>query len=254
MTRLSNGLLLAALLALGISTPARAQAFRWPENPKNLKVLPDSVRGLRLGAVMRGFAIGLGVRCEFCHVGEGDLATFDFAADDKPAKQKARVMIEMVQAINGRHLGALEPLGVSPDHRVEVTCETCHRGISRPVPLDALLLATIDSAGADAGLAQYGTLRERYYGSAAYDFSRGVLTSVGDQLVERSRFADAVTILKLELETNGEDVRTLVTLGSAEVQAGNRAAGLEHLQRALTIAPAGSKPFVQRQIDRITKP
>jgi hypothetical protein len=197
---------------------------------------------------------GLGVRCEFCHVGEGDLATFDFAADDKPTKRKARLMLEMVLAINGTHLSGLEQLGVSPEQRVTVTCETCHRGISRPLPLRAVLLATVDSAGADAGVAHYGVLRERYYGSSAYDFSRGVLASVADRLIERSKFADAVTILKLELETNGEDVRTLVTLGSAEVQAGDRAAGLEHLQRALTIAPAGSKPFVQGQIDRLTKP
>ncbi len=42
--------------------------------------------------VMRGFAMGLGVRCEHCHVGEPGqpLGSFDFVSDEKPTKEKAR--------------------------------------------------------------------------------------------------------------------------------------------------------------------
>jgi len=253
MARLASGLF--GILALtSTATGAAAQGFRWPDRPKNLKVLPDSVRGQRLGQVMRGFAGALGVRCEYCHVGEGNLSDFDFESDEKPAKEKARLMLEMVQAINGTHLSKLAALGVPADQRVAVTCETCHRGVPRPVPLRALLLATIDSAGVDAAAARYGELRKEYYGSAAYDFSRGTLTAVAERLIGQEKFADAVTIMRLELQQTGEDVRTLMTLGSAQVQAGDREAGQQTLERALAIAPENAKPFVQRQIDRILRP
>ncbi len=54
----------------------------------------------------------LGVRCEHCHVGEGnDLSKFDFASDARPAKAVARKMILMLRAINGPLLeGAKTPL------------------------------------------------------------------------------------------------------------------------------------------------
>lgn len=253
MTRLAGGLL--AIIALTLTaTGAAAQSFRWPDNPKNLKVLPDSIRGQRLGQVMRGFSGALGVRCEFCHVGEGDLSNFDFESDEKPAKHKARVMLEMVQAINGSHLSRLAALGASAGQAVAVTCETCHRGVSRPVPLRALLLDTIDSAGVDAAVARYGELRKEYFGSAAYDFSRGTLTAVAERLIGQESYPAAVTIMRLELEQTGEDMRTLLTLGTAEVRAGQRDAGRKTLERALALAPENAKPFVQRQIDRILQP
>ena len=55
--------------------------------------------------VMRGFTRALGVRCQHCHVGEGnDLSKFDFASDAKPQKEIARKMMLMATDINGKHL------------------------------------------------------------------------------------------------------------------------------------------------------
>ena len=116
---------------------------------------------------MRGFTGALGVRCDHCHVGQGDLANFDFASDDKPAKQKARVMLKMLQAINGTHLAELG------EKRMMVTCTTCHRGLARPVPIEDVLEAAVDSAGVDAAAAKYDELRKHYYGASAYNFARG---------------------------------------------------------------------------------
>ncbi len=141
--------LLLALVGAAIGD-ARAQGFRWPENPENpenLQVLPDSIRGDRLGEVMKGFAFALGVRCSHCHVGEGgDLSEYDFAADDKETKRIARVMLEMVEHINASHLAPIDTLRASPGKRVEVTCVTCHRGVSRPRMIDgALALAELEA-------------------------------------------------------------------------------------------------------------
>jgi hypothetical protein len=52
--------------------------------------------------LMRGYAIGLGIRCHHCHVGEGDdPSTFDFASDAKPAKTLARQMMRMTNETGG---------------------------------------------------------------------------------------------------------------------------------------------------------
>lgn len=228
-----------------------AQAFRWPETTKNMKVLPDSIRGERLGQIMRGFSNALGVRCEHCHVGQGDLANFDFASDDKPAKNRTRVMLKMVQAINGTHMAELD---VPAEQRLSVTCTTCHRGASRPVMLDALLDGTVDSAGIEAAVGRYSELRQRYYGGFTYDFSRGTLTRVAERLSRRRKYPEAVRMLELELANTGDDPRTLVALGSAQVQAGDREGATKSFDKALNLAPENIRPMIQRQIDQALKP
>ena len=100
-----------------------------PASFTNLQVLPKDVGQGDLVGTMRNFAIGLSVRCEHCHVGEGsDLSQFDFASDDKPAKAVARKMLGMVMAINQTHL---EGVG-EPSDSFKVTCFTCHRGELKP--------------------------------------------------------------------------------------------------------------------------
>lgn len=88
---------------------------------------------------MRGFALGLGVRCEFCHVGEPGqpLSAFDFAADKKKTKLKAREMLKMVRAINDDHLAGMDERSSPP---IDVTCVTCHHGNSRPVTIQHVML------------------------------------------------------------------------------------------------------------------
>ena len=101
-------------------------------DPENLKVLPKDISSDELSTTMRGFAMGLGVRCETCHVGEPNtpLHTFDFASDEKPMKQKARLMIKMVNEINGELVPRLDD--VEKAKRVSVRCMTCHRGQPQP--------------------------------------------------------------------------------------------------------------------------
>ena len=80
---------------------------------------------------MRNFALQLGVRCERCHVGEGDdLSKFNFAADTKPAKAVARRMLRMTTALNETLKGIGEPPAAGAQ---KVTCFTCHRGALKPL-------------------------------------------------------------------------------------------------------------------------
>lgn len=109
------------------STPAQL-----PTKYTNLQVLPKDIEPKALVLLMKSFAQGLAVRCEHCHVGEGDdLSKFDFAADTKAPKETARKMIRMMITINEELLaGVGEP--AAPGTR-KVTCYTCHRGNTKPL-------------------------------------------------------------------------------------------------------------------------
>ena len=81
-----------------------------PDHFTNLTVLPKTISKDDLLKVMRNFTDGLGVRCDFCHVEEKDQSTrkFDFSSDDKDNKKIARVMLKMVNNINGDYLSQIK--------------------------------------------------------------------------------------------------------------------------------------------------
>src|SRR5262245_17719462 len=96
-------LCLFAFLVSGSVAFAQGQDdWKWPEKPKNLKVLPKDLTGEKLRPIMFGFTRALGVRCTYCHVGEEGkpLSTYDFASDKNPNKDRARAMFKMLGSIN----------------------------------------------------------------------------------------------------------------------------------------------------------
>jgi hypothetical protein len=98
----------------------------------NLQVLPKDVPVRDLVNLMRTFALGLDVRCQYCHVGEGDdLSAVDFASDAKPTKKLAREMMRMTEDLNAR-IGTL--VKTSSDGP-RMTCYTCHRGSTKPATI-----------------------------------------------------------------------------------------------------------------------
>jgi hypothetical protein len=195
-------LVLACSALAIVSTHAAAQI---PEKFENLRVLPDPISQRELLDVMGGFTRALGVRCNYCHVGEEGrpLSTYDFPADDKFTKRKARVMYRMVQAINGQFLDSLEHR-TSPVVRVQ--CVTCHAGRTVPRELEDILLMAHDSGGLDSTIATYRALREQYYGRAAYDFGSVPLTVVAAQVGQRGAVGDATALLALNVEMNPTSV------------------------------------------------
>jgi hypothetical protein len=140
MTRALSWTLCLALATAAIVSIAAAQApappppaasplagWSWPEHMRNVKVLPKSTTADQLRDTMKGFAIGLGVRCTFCHTGTEQMPFVqrDFPSDANPRKNKARAMMRMVDRLN-RDIPAI----VGRDARV--TCYTCHRGAPKP--------------------------------------------------------------------------------------------------------------------------
>jgi|SRR6185436_14353789 len=97
---------------------------------KNLKVLPQNITHDELIATMRGFARGLGTRCDHCHAENppGSKERFDYASDKKPEKNVARAMLRMTRAINADYISHVN------EHGQTVTCITCHLGHTVPPP------------------------------------------------------------------------------------------------------------------------
>ena len=177
---------LVILSAAVLPVTLLAQGRGGGEPPKNLQVLPKDMPRNQVTALMRTFAMALGVRCEHCHVedpnaaaaaaaapaggrgGRGGGPVLDHSLDDKETKKIAREMLKMVNDINGKYLPTT---GLTFTDRNRVTCETCHHGLAKPQTLRAALAGAAEAKGADSAITLYRSLRLRYYGSAAYDFS-----------------------------------------------------------------------------------
>src|SRR2546427_8212441 len=87
---------------------------------KNVQVL----RGIPVDEFMDTmgmFSASLSLNCIDCHVAES-VGTWDKFADETPLKQKARKMVQMVNAINKDNFSGVR----------SVSCYTCHRGDMRP--------------------------------------------------------------------------------------------------------------------------
>lgn len=243
--------LLACLFALvATSSIASAQQKFPPDTLKNLKVLPKNIPVRALLDSMRAFSGALGVRCTFCHVGnEGEpLSSFDFVSDKKPEKDKARVMLRMVAAINGEQLPRLAEREEPP---VVVTCMTCHRGLSEPRPLQQVVLTAYDAGGADSAIAAYRALRQRYYGRASYDFGEGSLAQVGQALRARQKFADAVKFYVLDTEFSPTSASAFRNVAEGQLAAGDTTAAIAGYQHALMLDPKDQQ--AQRALDALRK-
>ena len=247
---LAGRLMTALVLISGwlAAQPAMAQGFQWPDKLENNKVLPDSVTGQALGHVMRSFSMSLGVRCSHCHVGEGPLSEYDFAADDKPAKEKARVMMRMTHQINDEYIAGLAEYEDEPQERVHVTCMTCHRTVARPLMLEDLLAQTYETDGIEAVLASYDELRANYYGGFAYDFRPGALTRLAEHLAGDGQIDAALSVLDKEAELHADFTQAYVTRGNILANAGRGDEALAAYEKALEVAPERAKRFIQQRI------
>jgi photosynthetic reaction center cytochrome c subunit len=88
---------------------------------KNVKIL-KGMSDLQLQRTMNFMRASLGVHCDYCHVVTKETG-WDFASDAKPEKETARKMINLVIDMNAKYFNG----------HTDVTCNSCHRGSTRPV-------------------------------------------------------------------------------------------------------------------------
>jgi hypothetical protein len=112
------------------SIESGSMAERLPApDPVNLQVLSTNLSGERVRKLMKSYSRDLGVSCSHCHLEDPESQTVDYVADDKPAKQAARLMITMLDDINDKYLSRL---GRDPRYSEPMTCGSCHQGQSTP--------------------------------------------------------------------------------------------------------------------------
>ncbi|MBW8771219.1 MAG: c-type cytochrome [Gemmatimonadetes bacterium] len=197
----SLAVLVSLLVVAPFAQPAAAQApgkFP-PDSLVNTKVFPHNTPVTEVLGAMRNFTTALGVRCGFCHVGKegAPISSYDFPSDEKRTKRTARQMMLMVAEINRR-------LDTLPERKnpggLSATCNTCHRGVNRPVPLSMYVSDVALSAGTDSAIKTYRSLRERYYGRDSYDFGEPSLNAAAFRLAQGGKFDEALALLKLNEE------------------------------------------------------
>lgn len=231
-------LVLAALIA-----PAASFA-QIPGKFENLQVLPKDIPRDTLVAIMRGFAGALGVRCTYCHVErEGppppmtpDMApgpNLDFKSDAKDHKKIARVMIRMVDSINTVFLPRIPNRDVPATN---VSCVTCHRGMSKPSTIEAVLLNTTSAMGVDSAIARYRALRGDMT-SGKYNFSEQPVSEVARTLAEQGKYDQAIALLRMNQEFYPNSVSIDFQLAEAYLAKGDREQGIARLRAVLAKNP-----------------
>lgn len=223
---------LTSLIALALPAMVAAQPGKFPpDSLVNTKVFPHSTPVNQVIGAMRNFTSDLGVRCQFCHVGqEGQpLDQFDFPVDQKRTKLVARQMMLMVQEIN-RRVDTL-PRGTSA--ALQVTCGTCHRGVSRPAPLFTVMTEIATASGADSAVRAYRALRNRYYGRAAYDFGEESLNIAAFRLGRANKFDEAFALLKLNEELSPNSSGMSVFRGNVNLMRGDTTAAETAFREAI---------------------
>lgn len=211
--------------------PAQAPGHWPPDSLINTQVIARNTPVTQVVGTMRNIAVGLGVRCQYCHVGQEGmpLAQFDFASDQKRTKLVGRQMMRMVQEINRR----LDTIPERPASTVQVTCSTCHRGVSRPAPLSQILVDIGTASGADSALRAYRSLRERYYGGDSYDFREGSLNIAAFRLGRAGKFAEAVALLDLNEQLFPGSSGMSVFRGNIQLMHGDTAAAATAYREAV---------------------
>src|ERR1700676_241971 len=184
MSQLRTAVLNCLGLLLMSSLGVQGTAQDIPVEFTNLQILPKGIPRQDLMADMRGFALGLGVRCNYCHAPGQKPGTMDFASDDLPPKRTARIMLRMTADINHNYVA-----GVTQATTVE--CVTCHRGSAKPRTLQVILSETIDQGGLASAVSQYRQLRKENYGNGKFDFSESSLNLLSESLLKKGKAKEA---------------------------------------------------------------
>jgi pentatricopeptide repeat protein len=240
-----------ALVTAFMAHPAKSQdRWSWPEKPSNIQVLPKDWPGSRLQPVMTGFTRALGVRCSYCHKGEEGkpLSTYDFPSDENPNKDRAREMLRMLGSIND-HLKKIQPSG---DKRVNMWCDTCHRGRPRPMTLAEELGEQYRMKGLEPALDYYADLKQKYYGRGAYDFGEDALNNFGYELLGKNDALGAIEVLRLNAAQFPQSGNVWDSLAEAYMKAGNLKKAEEYYQKAVTRDPANEN--AKEQLKKLKEP
>jgi tetratricopeptide (TPR) repeat protein len=220
-----------------------------PDKFKNLKILPKDITKDQLDKIMDSFTEGLGVNCEFCHVRDEQTNKMEFDLDQKTAKSKARIMLQMTMDINKKYLSQLSQFS---DNIIQVECITCHRGNKMPKMLEDVLYSTIQKAGIDSAISTYHQLHDEYYGGFTYDFKDHTLVKLVQMLDKDQKYEDAMKIARLNLEMYPNSGVATFGLGQVYEAKGDKENAIQTYKKAIELMPRAAR-FLNRRIEELQK-
>lgn len=236
--RLSAVLAIAATIA--VQTPLAAQGGGQGAPLQNLQYFPKDIPRDSLIGFMRGFAMSLGVRCEFCHVeregaapNPGGAPPLNYASDDKDNKKIARYMLRMVDSINMKLLPGIPNRDNPP---TTIGCVTCHRGVMKPTTIEAVLMSTTNAMGVDTAMARYRMLRNDM-AAGRYNFTEQPVIEVSRKLAAAGKHADGIKLLTMLQEFYPNSVNIDFEIASLENASGNKDAAIARLRAILAKNP-----------------
>src|SRR5260370_5164151 len=99
--------------------------------------------------------------------------------------------------------------------------------------LEQLIQETAHTAGADAATRAYRTLRERYYGRAAYDRGEATLDIAAFRLARAGKSAEAFAILKLNEDQFPTSSNLATFRANINLMKGDTAAAIASFREAI---------------------
>jgi hypothetical protein len=238
---LRQQLVVSAALVVVVVARAHAQApGKWPPDSLiNVQVIPKTTPPIQVWGQMRNIASALGVTCTFCHVGQdgAELVQINFASDERRNKLVARQMMRMVAEANRR----VDTIPARPSPGVSVTCATCHRGVSRPIPLANIITDVATASGADSAIRVYRSLRERYYGRDSYDFSELSLNAAAFRTARAGKIDDGLALLRLNEQLFPNASALYISRGNIMLMRSDTAAAAAAFREAVRRDPANDE-------------
>lgn len=217
------------LLVFALVAPERSNA---QDGPSNLQFFPEDMSRNDVVAEMRHFSFALGVRCTHCHVRNEDGPGMNFASDENPNKETARIMLEMTRTINEELLTGLSNRDTPP---VEVTCKTCHRGTDKPRLLWQEMMLAAHDGGGEAAVAKFQELRASYDNAGAYDFREWETNTVAERLAAADKHEDAIVVYMLNTERFPESDAPWSGMAESFEAMGDIPAAIDAYEKALAI-------------------
>lgn len=141
-------------------------------------------------------------------------------------------MLRMVDSINTVFLAALP----THDRTLSVTCMTCHRGVTKPMQIETVLLTTAEKSGIDSAIARYRVLRADPM-SGKYNFTEQPVTLTAQRLAAMGKHDDALRLLQMNQEFNPASATIDIEIASVLIAKGDRDAGIARLRAVLAKNP-----------------
>ena len=207
------------------------------EEPKNLTVLPKSLKGDALRQVMRRFSFAIGEQCSYCHdrVEDENGARMVWDTDNNDMKRVTREMIKLVGHIRQTSAN-LYPN--NPDHQPTiVVCTTCHRGQANPFLIEEVMNKEIASGGTTAAKNKYLELKEKYYGSHTYDFTGFTLAEYANRLILGGDLDNALEMAKFSQDQFPNDAYANSIVGDVYMRQENFIEAIKAYEASLAIDP-----------------